>query len=157
MTLLNRFFVAFLFTGLILVPVSQCSADETEPQFQQPPPAEPTKTYSANVQDKAKHGAINIATGWMEVPKNIIKTTNDTDGNIAFGFVGGGLKGVLETLARTGAGIVDLVTAPIPTKPIAKPQFVWQEFSQDTTYGPVFQLKESRKRNPQDVPVSNGQ
>lgn len=155
MTLLNRFFISLLFITFLHVPVS--SADESMEQYQQlqPQTHPPVKTYGANVQDKALHGIANIGTGWLEIPKSIINTTNSTGGNVAYGFVGGGLKGVLETLARMGSGVVDLVTAPFPTKPIAQPQYIWENFDQDTTYGPVFRKKESKsKNNPQYMPAS---
>lgn len=158
MTLLNRFFVSYLFIGLIFLHVPITSADESVQQYQSLPPTLPTpppqKTYSATVKNKALHGLANISTGWLEIPKSIINTTNAPGNNFVFGLVGGGFKGVLETLARTGSGFVDLVTSPMPTR-LIQSQYIWQDFDKESTYGPVFVPNKSRTLNPQDVPASH--
>lgn len=78
----------------------------------------------------------NLALGWVEIPKSMIATTNQT--NVLFGISGGLLKGVLHTTGRTLAGALDLLTLPFSTRPIAQPAFVWQRFDTETRYGPVF-------------------
>ena len=71
--------------------------------------------------EKAGNGFANLTTSMLEIPKSIINTTNES--NIIFGFFGGMLKGTVNMVGRMGVGLVDLVTAPIPTQPIvlAKP------------------------------------
>jgi putative exosortase-associated protein (TIGR04073 family) len=87
---------------------------------------------------KALDGFANINTALMEIPKNIIQTTNES--NIAFGFIGGTVKGILNTMGRFMTGLTDLATFPIVTKPIVNPGHVWEDFDAETTYGEVFRL-----------------
>lgn len=98
--------------------------------------AEEHGSYQRNVAEKAGNGIANLATGWLEMPKNIINITNEH--NIVFGVLGGMLKGTVNMMGRMGVGLVDLVTAPIPTQPIVHPLMVWDDFDADTHYGPVF-------------------
>jgi putative exosortase-associated protein (TIGR04073 family) len=95
-------------------------------------------TYHEKVREKYFSGFLNMTTAVLEIPKNIINTTNDS--NVAFGVIGGMVKGILNTAGRVVTGATDFVTAPIPTKPIALPVHVWDDFDSDTTYGEVFRL-----------------
>lgn len=97
-------------------------------------------SYGSQVGHKALNGFVNLTTGILEIPKNIINTVNDS--NIVLGSVGGLMKGIVHTLGRVGVGFTDLITAPIPTKPIAQPVYIWDDFDLDTTYGSVFRLEE---------------
>ncbi|MBS1212269.1 MAG: hypothetical protein H6R26_885 [Proteobacteria bacterium] len=98
-----------------------------------------TNDYGETVAMKAGSGFTNMALGWLEVPKNMIATSNQV--NLAFGITGGLFKGLLHTIGRTLAGTVDLVTSPLPTQPIVVPNFVWENFDMETHYGPAFKLK----------------
>ena len=109
--------------SLMLVSVSVSHAEEHD-------------SYQRNVIDKAGNGFANIATGWLEIPKNIINTTNK--GNFILGFFGGLAKGIVNMAGRTGAGIADLVTFPIPSQPIVQPTVIWDDFDVDSTYGQSF-------------------
>jgi putative exosortase-associated protein (TIGR04073 family) len=100
-------------------------------------PDAPRADYAQVVGRKLASGFSNMALGAAEIPKNMIITTNQT--NAIFGVTGGAIKGLLHTLGRTLAGIVDIVTFPIPTQPITRPPLVWQSFETETQYGPVFQ------------------
>jgi len=104
--------------------------------------AEPTESYGEIVGRKLLSGLGNIVTSVAEIPKNIIIVNNES--NIAWGLAGGSLKGVLNMCGRVGVGIVDLVTAPIPTYPIVDPLYVWDDYYAETTYGPAFIIEESR-------------
>jgi putative exosortase-associated protein (TIGR04073 family) len=95
--------------------------------------------YASHTLHKLGTGLANLTLGWVEIPKSMITTTNHT--NVLFGVSGGLLKGILHTTGRTLAGAVDLLTVPIPTRPIAQPAFVWQRFDTETRYGPVFALE----------------
>lgn len=97
--------------------------------------AEPTESYGDVVGRKLLSGLANMTTGVAEIPKNIIIINNES--NFAFGFVGGSLKGLLNMAGRMGVGVLDLVTAPIPTYPIVYPNYVWDDFYAETTYGPA--------------------
>ncbi|QSA98789.1 exosortase system-associated protein, TIGR04073 family [Methylococcus sp. EFPC2] len=95
-----------------------------------------TEDYGTTVGNKALSGISNIALCWVELPKNVINTSNQV--NLLFGATGGLVKGVAHMVGRVMTGTADLLTAPIPTQPITRPQFVWQDFSSDTQYGPIF-------------------
>lgn len=104
--------------------------------------AEPSESYSQTVGRKLLNGIGNIVTGIAEVPKNIIIVSNES--NVAFGFIGGTFKGMVLTAGRMGAGVVDLVTAPIPTYPFVYPAYVWDDFYADTSFGPALIGQHSR-------------
>lgn len=93
--------------------------------------------YAETLRLKLGSGIANMLTGWVEVPKNMLNTTNQS-GNIFLGIGGGGGKGLLHMLARTLSGVVDFITFPVPTRPIPDPPVVWERFYTDTRYGPYF-------------------
>ena len=130
MRTLNQLFVYTLITGLMTVYMPNAFAD------QQP-------TYANAVGNKALNAFSNLTLGVVEIPKNIINTTNNS--NIIYGAVGGLFKGMVHTGGRIGVGMIDLVTFPLPTKPLTQPEYVWDSFSVDTTYGPVFRLKDTHQ------------
>lgn len=98
--------------------------------------AEEHGSYQRNVMEKAGNGIANLMTGWLEMPKNVINTTNNS--NILFGVLGGMVKGTVNMMGRMGVGLVDLVTCPIPTQPIVQPLLIWDDFDAETRYGAVF-------------------
>ena len=100
--------------------------------------AEEHGSYERGVLEKAGNGFANLTTSALEIPKSIINTTNDS--NIIFGFFGGMLKGTVNMVGRMGVGLVDLITAPIPTQAIVHPVLVWDDFDVDTQYGKTFRL-----------------
>ncbi len=38
-----------------------------------------------------------------------------------------------------------MLTLPLPTKPIAYPVYIWDDFDVDTTYGDVYRLNKNQK------------
>jgi putative exosortase-associated protein (TIGR04073 family) len=98
--------------------------------------AEEHGSYQRNVAQKAGNGLANLTTGALEIPKNIINISNSS--NIVYGVFGGMLKGTINMVGRMGVGLVDLVTAPIPTQPIVQPLLIWDDFDTDTHYGAAF-------------------
>jgi|APLak6261672214_1056088.scaffolds.fasta_scaffold00941_2 putative exosortase-associated protein (TIGR04073 family) len=98
-------------------------------------------SYGSKVGNKALNSFANLTAGILEIPKNIINTTNES--NVFYGIVGGVFKGVVVMAGRLGVGVADLVTIPLPTKPIAYPLYVWDDFDVDTSFGPVFRLDQS--------------
>jgi putative exosortase-associated protein (TIGR04073 family) len=111
---------------------------ERQKQFRQ-------QQYKRQVEKKALNGFANITTGFLEVPKNMINLTNDEDSNIVYGVIGGGVKGIIDAVGRMTVGTVDLLTAPLPTKQVVYPKYVWDDFDKSNTYDKVFRLDESYK------------
>ena len=81
-------------------------------------------------------GLANIATGWMEFPKNINivgqQENTPASGMAAFGL--GVLQGGWFTINRTGCGAFDLLTFMFPTKPSVDPVFVWDDFLRESKF-----------------------
>lgn len=106
-------------------------------------------TYGSRVGNKALNGFANLTTSVLELPKNIINTSNKS--NFMYGITGGLFKGVINIIGRTAVGVTDLITIPIPTRPIAQPVYIWDDFDVDTTYGPVFRLDLDEEEEPSVV------
>jgi putative exosortase-associated protein (TIGR04073 family) len=130
---LSRFFVLFLFTGLLAAYTPASIADHQTGQ----------SSYGSKVGNKALNAFANLATAPLEIPKNMINTSNKS--NVFYGIVGGLFKGLVHTAGRLGVGIADLITIPLPTKPIAQPAYIWDDFDVDTTYGPAFRLDNTQE------------
>ena len=126
---------ALLFGALLTVsPISQADEDDRDIVY----------PYGEKVGDKAMNGATNIATAFLEIPKNIINTTNES--NVAYGIIGGTAKGIIHMSGRMIMGLADLITAPIPTKPVTEPAYVWDDFDEDTSYNDLFRLDTAIER-----------
>ncbi len=82
--------------------------------------------------EKFVTGIANTATGFIELPKNIILTTQQE--NILHGMTVGLVSGVMHTVGRTVIGVFDVATFLIPTPPSIQPPFIWQDFSVETNY-----------------------
>ena len=76
---------------------------------------------------KFTRGAINTVTGWVEVPKRIQETSQES--GAAAGFTWGLLRGLGYGFIRTAAGLYELVTFPFPAPPgyvsVIEPEFVF--------------------------------
>jgi putative exosortase-associated protein (TIGR04073 family) len=81
------------------------------------------QSFGQKGNNKALNAFANLTTSTLEIPKNIINTMNQS--NFFYGVFGGFLKGLVNTLGRTGCGIVDLITLPLPTQPIVYPVYIW--------------------------------
>ncbi len=97
-------------------------------------------SYGEQIGYKALNGLANVATGWIELPKSIINVTNEH--NVAFGASFGLLQGTMHTLSRTLSGVMDVATFMIPSKPAVHPDFVWQDFDVNSSYGDYFDIYE---------------
>ncbi len=94
-------------------------------------------SYGQKIGQKALWGLSNASLGFFEIPKNMIKVTNDT--NLIYGLTGGLALGVLQTVGRTCVGILDLTFFLLPTKPIVQPIHPWQNYLEvNTAYGDLF-------------------
>lgn len=82
---------------------------------------------------KMLSGIANMATGWMELPKNII-LWNQKDNSALVGVPEGMLWGIVHTASRTASGAFDVATFWLPTFPTPSPLFIWDDFSQDSDY-----------------------
>jgi putative exosortase-associated protein (TIGR04073 family) len=147
-----RFYVALIFTGLLMAytPMSQADMGQQQGYVYNPvnnadAPLQPA-SYGEKIGNKALIGFANLTTGILEIPKNMINTINQ--GNFFYGVGGGFIKGTVNTLGRMGCGIADIITLPIPTNPVAYPVFIWDDFDADTTYGEALRLNKAKKINP---------
>lgn len=90
-------------------------------------------SYPARIGGKLGIGLINVTTGMVEIPKSIMVETEQE--NIWMGMSAGLAKGVVNAIGRSFLGMIDVVSFPIPTKPLVTPPVVFQDFSTETTYG----------------------
>ena len=78
---------------------------------------------------KLTRGAVNVLTGWVEIPKRIQETSQDA-GPFA-GFTWGLLRGVGYGFIRTAAGGYEVLTFPFPAppdyEPVIQPEYVFSE------------------------------
>jgi putative exosortase-associated protein (TIGR04073 family) len=78
---------------------------------------------------KLARGVVNVATGWLEFPKQICITTNEE--GAAKGAGVGPLKGIGMTAVRTVSGVVEIGTFFLPYpgwyNPLFDPSYVWQK------------------------------
>lgn len=160
MTNFNRFYIFLLFTTLFMAyaPITRADMQQAgygnqagETRTYTPGAGDPLKqsSYGEKVANKALNGFANLVTSPLEIPKNIINTMNQS--NFFYGLFGGIIKGLVNTAGRMGVGIADLVTFPLPTKPIAYPMYIWDDFDVDTTYGEVFRLNKTTPKTDQPV------
>lgn len=134
----------FMLLGCVLftpMTMAQGMSQYSEPGTVPASPGTMSESYGTTFGRKLGSGSSNMAMGWIEIPKNTLNLTNDIDTKyVLFGLVGGIIKGTLHTIGRTLTGVGDFVTSPVPTKPMIRPNYVWDQFGEDTTYGPYFQL-----------------
>jgi putative exosortase-associated protein (TIGR04073 family) len=113
--------------------------------------------YVRQVGDKALLGATNLVSAPLEIPKNIVNVynypENFQDGNLIYGVVGGVIRGTFDAAGRIFTGAFDLVTAPLPTKPVIQPKYMWDDFDKTNSYGPIFRLVDNPKIEPYVAPA----
>ncbi|MBK6958104.1 MAG: exosortase system-associated protein, TIGR04073 family [Nitrosomonas sp.] len=112
-----------LIFSMLFVFSSQAQADEVIT----------SDVYFSRAGMKILSGVANVATGWMELPKNI-SIWNQKNNNMLSDFTEGVLWGVVHTAGRTASGAVDLATFWLPTFPTPSPIFVWDDFSKESDY-----------------------
>lgn len=132
--------ITFLLASLLMILSSTSFAQEEMQQEHN----YNEQSYGSKIGQKALNGFANMTTAILEIPKNIINTTNQS--NVALGTVGGLAKGILNTVGRIFTGLVDFTTFPLPTKPIVYPAYVWDDFDVDTTYGDVYRVDEKSRQ-----------
>lgn len=88
--------------------------------------------YPAKVGEKLGIGIANVVTGFVEIPKTMIVMTNRE--GAAYGATAGFFTGIVHMIGRTLTGAVDIATFYVPTTPIARPPYIWNDFDRETTY-----------------------
>ena len=89
--------------------------------------------YFSRAGMKILSGVANVATGWVELPKNIVLWSQKENSTSA-GFPDGLLWGIVHTAGRTVSGALDIATFWLPTFPTPSPTFVWESFSKESDY-----------------------
>ncbi|MCP5245375.1 MAG: exosortase system-associated protein, TIGR04073 family [Burkholderiales bacterium] len=92
-----------------------------------------TDTYFTRAGMKIVSGVTNVATGWMELPKNI-NLWSQRESRELVALTEGILRGIVHTASRTGSGVLDVATFWLPTFPTPTPLFIWEDFSQESKY-----------------------
>ena len=104
--------IGFLAVALVCATVPNASAENMDA----------TKAFT-----KFTRGAVNVFTGWVEIPKRIHETTV-LSGPPA-GFTWGLIRGVGYGLIRTAAGVYEVFTFPFPAPPgyesVIQPEYVY--------------------------------
>ncbi len=88
--------------------------------------------YGAKIAGKFGIGLINATTGIVEIPKTMM-VESEKEG-IGMGLSLGFLQGMVNMMGRTVLGMVDMLSFPIPTKPMVEPPVVFQDFNVETSY-----------------------
>lgn len=83
--------------------------------------------YAGDPIQKLGRGITNVATGWVEIPKEIGRQV-EKSGDFA-GLVVGPFKGIAKAIGRTVVGVYDIVTFLIPLprryEPVIEPAYVF--------------------------------
>jgi putative exosortase-associated protein (TIGR04073 family) len=89
----------------------------------------PPQEVVGGMSNKFVRGVANVATGWVEFPKQIVITFKE-DG-VAKGIFVGPLKGIGMTIVRTVSGAGEMATFfhPFPGfyEPYFEPEYVWEK------------------------------
>lgn len=88
--------------------------------------------YLSGVSNKLSQGIANMASGFLELPKNVINITDED--NILMGMTWGVLRGSIEGVSRTLVGSIEFISSPIPSGEFASPAYGWERFSEDSRY-----------------------
>jgi putative exosortase-associated protein (TIGR04073 family) len=88
------------------------------------------RDWAVKVSHKFSRGVVNVATSPLEIPKkSYIESSRSDQWMETFGrLFSGTFIGLGRTVARTGAGVFDLITFPLPINdydPILEPEYVF--------------------------------
>ncbi len=76
---------------------------------------------------KLLRGATNTLTGWVEIPRRVQETSQES--GTGAGFTWGLVRGLGHGFFRTTAGLYELITFPFPAPPgyvpVIQPEFVF--------------------------------
>lgn len=94
-------------------------------------PAGAAEMRSGGAANKLGRGAINVFTGWVEIPKRIADTTAEQ--GAWSGWTWGVLRGIGHGFIRTVAGFYEVFTFPFPApsgyQPVLEPEYVFNSSS----------------------------
>lgn len=117
--------LTFIITGLIVVLVAWAPAGASVYRTIDDASAE---DVVSGMSEKAARGLVNIATGWLEFPRQIY--TNYQDHGPLKGCLVGPLMGIGMTVTRTVAGALEFATfylaLPGFYDPLLEPPYVWE-------------------------------
>jgi len=86
------------------------------------------RVYAGDPIQKLARGITNVATGWVEIPKEIGRSV-EKSGDFA-GLVVGPFKGIAKAIGRTVVGVYEAVTFLIPLprryEPVIEPAYVFE-------------------------------
>jgi putative exosortase-associated protein (TIGR04073 family) len=91
------------------------------------------QSYMYSSGEKFVGGLTNVVTGVVELPKNLINSTEER--GLPYGMTVGLATGIMHTVGRTVVGALDLVTFMIPIGSSVSPVYIWNDFHYETTYG----------------------
>lgn len=78
---------------------------------------------------KLARGGLNLFTGWLEIPKRVHETSQNSGATVSFTW--GLLRGLGYGFVRTAAGVYEIVTfpfaAPPDYEPVIQPAYVWSD------------------------------
>lgn len=113
----NKLFTACVLSGALLASQTANAGEQS---------------YLSGFTSKVNQGIFNMATGFIEIPKNIVNISAEQ--NILVGLTWGTLRGVTHTVGRTLVGAAEFISSPIPSDDFITPPYVWDRFSEDTRY-----------------------
>ena len=90
------------------------------------------QNYPTKVGEKLGIGIANAVTGVVEIPKTMIITGRRH--GATYGMTAGFFTGLFHSVGRSVVGAVDIATFLIPTTPIIRPPYIWDNFDRETTY-----------------------
>ena len=88
--------------------------------------------YPTKVGEKLGNGIANAVTGVVEIPKTMIITGRRH--GATYGMTAGCFTGLFHSVGRSVIGAVDIATFLVPTTPIVRPPYIWDNFDRETTY-----------------------
>lgn len=101
--------------------IGTVAASGTRGGFRFPP------VFSRNALGKLGRGVVNTITGWVEIPKRMHETSQQS--GLGAGFTFGLIRGVGYGCVRTLAGVYEVVTFPFPAppgyQPLMHPEYVF--------------------------------
>ncbi len=88
--------------------------------------------YPTKVGEKLGNGIANAVTGFVEIPKTMMVTGHRH--GASYGMTAGLFTGVFHAFGRSLTGALDIATFMVPTTPIPRPAYIWDNFDRETTY-----------------------
>ena len=90
--------------------------------------------YPTKVGEKLGNGIANAVTGVVEIPKTMMVTGRRH--GATYGMTAGFFTGIFHAVGRSLAGALDIATFLVPTTPVIRPPYIWDNFDRETTYQP---------------------